>query len=186
MPFATKLLLFFWSPLAAIPLALVLSGVHVPQPLTYAWHKALHVLGAVLFLGNVVTQVAWLDGAFRTKNPATVRASMKTLSTTDLLFMGPGMFLVVANGAILAQTWGGVERFSWMLGALLLFGVWGVISMPLTVIQLKMVKALDATPDDKLMDALGARSKALGALTALMLAIPIVILILMVVKPRLW
>ncbi len=186
MPLATKLLLFFWSPAAAIPLALVLSGVPMPQPLTYAWHKALHVLGVVLFLGNVVTQVAWLDGAFRSKNPAIVRACMKTLSTTDLLFMGPGTFLVVANGAILAQTWGGVERFSWMLASLVLFGAWGVVSIPLTVIQLKMLKVLGVTPDAKLLDALGARSKALGALTALMLAIPLVILILMVVKPRLW
>src|SRR5215210_5055560 len=102
MPFATKLLLFFWSPLAFVPLMLVLSEVHVPQPFSYQWHKALHVLGAGMFLGNIVTQVAWLSGAFRSQSPIVVRASLRTLSTTDLLFMGPGMFLVIANGSTLA------------------------------------------------------------------------------------
>jgi hypothetical protein len=122
MPIGQKLVWLVWGPLAFIPLGLMLSGIHVPQPLSYNWHKALHVLGVVLFLGDIVTQVVWLTAANATKSAPIIRAAQKALGWTDLWFLGPGMFLVIANGAFLAQAWGGIERWSWMLVALILLG----------------------------------------------------------------
>jgi uncharacterized membrane protein len=181
-------MLFWWSPLAMIPVVLVLAGMRVPQPFPYAWHKLLHVLGAVIFVGNLVTQAVWLVGAQATRNPVAVRASLRTLNTTDLAFMGPGMFLLFANGAILSQAWGGPARWSWMVAALLLLAAWGTISMPLMWLQVKMFKVVSVAPDDELLAALAAttKGKGLGAWLVLMLLLPLAVLVLMVVKPRLW
>lgn len=186
MPLATKLMLFFWSPLGVVPLVLVMSEVHVPQPFSYAWHKALHVFGAIVFLGDLFTQVVWISSANRSKNAAMIRVAQQTLSLTDLLFLGPGMFLVMANGALLAQAWGGVYRWSWMLGALLLFGVWGTLSVPLTYIQLAQIKIVQTGSDEEIVEAVSKPSRALMIMTALMIGIPVIIVVLMVVKPRLW
>lgn len=187
MPLGMKLLLFVWSPLSMVPLVLVLAGVHVPQPLSYAWHKALHVIGAVVFVGNILTQAVWLGGAQATKSAAAVRGAYAALETTDRLFMGPGMFLLVANGALLAQTWGGIQRWSWMLAALVLFGLFGVVSGPLMWVQIKSLRVLKTTPDEKLLEAMAVASgKSLPVWLVPMLLLPLAIVVLMVVKPRLW
>lgn len=187
MPLGMKLLLFAWSPAAMVPLVLVLMGVHVPQPFSYGWHKALHVIGAIVFVGNILTQAVWLGGAQATKSPAAVRGAYAALETTDRLFMGPGMFLLVANGAVLAQTWGGIQRWSWMMAALVLFGLFGVASGPLMWIQLASLRVLKTTPDEKLLDAMkAAAGKSLFVWLAAMLLLPLAIVVLMVVKPRLW
>lgn len=182
-----KLLLFVWSPLAMLPLVMVLCHLPLPPLLPYRWHKALHILGAIMFTGNIVTQSFWLGAARATKSAAAIRASYRALDWTDLIFMGPGMFLLIANGAFLAQAWGGVERWSWMLAAVLLFGVYGAVSMPLMWLQLRAFRALEA-PDERLAGELdrAMRGKWLGPLMMLMLIVPIAIMLLMVVKPRLW
>lgn len=188
MPLGMKLLLALWSPLSMVPLALVLAHVHVPQPFSYSWHKALHVIGAVMFVGNLLTQSLWLVAANLTRSAVAIRAAYRALNWTDLVFMGPGMFLVIANGAVLAQAWGGVERWSWMLAAVVLFGVYGVLSAPLMWIQLRSVRVLRTTPDDRLADEMEAasRGKGLGAWLVLMIVVPLAILVIMVVKPRFW
>ena len=186
MPLATKLLLFFWSPLGILPLVLVMSEVHVPQPFSYGWHKALHVLGAAVMVGDLFTQIVWISGANRTRNAAVIRAAQRTLSVTDLLFLGPGMFLVMANGALLAQAWGGVYPWSWLVGALLLFGVWGTLSVPLTWIQLAQSRVVQTGSDEEVVAAMSKPSRALALMAMLMVLIPAVIVVLMVVKPRLW
>lgn len=188
MPLGMKLLLLVWSPLAMAPLMMVLSNVAVPQPFSYNWHKALHVLGAVMFVGNIVTQACWLGAARMSESPVAVRAAYRALNWTDLVFMGPGMFLLIANGAVLSQAWGGVMRWSWMTAALLLFGIYGVVSGPLMWIQLRSFRALATAPDDRLLEEMdrATKGKGLGAWMVLMLLVPLVILVLMVVKPRLW
>lgn len=188
MPLGMKLMLVLWSPLAALPLVLVLARVPVPQPLPYAWHKALHIVGAVMFVGNIWTQGLWLVAARMTGSAAAIRAGFRALNWTDLVFMGPGMFLLIANGAVLSQAWGGIERWSWMIAALGLFGLYGVAAGPLMYIQVRTYRILGAASDDKLAPELDAlnQGKGLGVWMSLMVAVPIAILILMVVKPRLW
>lgn len=186
-PLGMRLLFFVWSPLAMVPLVLVLAHIPFPQPLPYRWHKLLHILGAVMFVGNLLTQAFWLGAARATGHAGAIRASYRALDWTDLLFMGPGMFLLIANGSVLAQAWGGVERWSWMVAALGLFGLYGLVSAPLMQLQIRTFRALDE-PDERLCAALddATRGKGLGAWMVLMLLVPVVILALMVLKPRLW
>lgn len=188
MPLGMKLMLFLWSPLAMAPLVLVLAHVRLPQLFSYHWHKALHILGAVLFTGNILSQGLWLYAARLTRDPAAVRASYRALNWTDLVFMGPGMFLLIANGAWLSQAWGGIERWSWMVAALVLFGLYGVISAPLMWIQARSFRALATAGDEGLLKELDAvtHGKGLGAWLIFMIVVPIAILFLMVLKPRLW
>jgi uncharacterized membrane protein len=188
MPLGMKLLLVLWSPLAMVPLALVLSRVPLPQPLPYAWHKALHILGAVMFVGNMLTQALWLSAARLSGSAAAIRAGFRALNWTDLVFMGPGMFLLLANGAVLSQAWGGIERWSWMVVALGLFGLYGAASGPLMWIQMRSFRVLRTAPDERLAAELDAvnQGKGLGVWMLFMLAVPVVILVIMVVKPRFW
>ena len=186
MSLGTKLVWFFWGPLAMVPLMLLLGEVHLPQPFPYHWHKALHVVGAVIFVGNVVTQGLWISGANGTGNAGAIRAAIRTLGLTDLYFMGPGMFLVIANGALLAQAWGGVYRWSWLVAALVLFGLWGTIAIPLTFVQVKQYKLARSASDEELAAAMKKPVKGMLAMLLLMLGMPIAIAVLMVLKTRLW
>jgi uncharacterized membrane protein len=184
--FGTKLVWFFWGPLSMVPLMLLFAEMHIPQPFSYHWHKALHVIGALIFVGNVVTQGLWIAGANATKSAGAIRAAIRSLGLTDLYFMGPGMFLVIANGAILAQAWGGLYRWSWLVTALVLFGVWGTIAIPLTFVQVKQYRLARDASDEELVAAMGRPARGMLPIMVVMLAVPVVIAALMVLKPRLW
>lgn len=113
-------------PMGAFALALplpVLLGYALPAPLPYAWHKALHILGVVLFLGNVATGALWGALAVATRNPASIRFALGTICWSDAVFTGPGVLLTMYNGLAMAQQWGGIaaHRFTaWGLALLML------------------------------------------------------------------
>ena len=51
---------------AAFAIVVVLSLPIYP----YRWHLLLHILGAVIFVGNIVVTAAWMALAERTKEPS--------------------------------------------------------------------------------------------------------------------
>ena len=76
--------------------------------MTPTFLKTLHVLGAVLFLGNIIVTAFWKTLADRTGNLAVIRFSVRTTTLADLLFTLAGAVLLAASGHALASPLGGI------------------------------------------------------------------------------
>jgi len=145
----------------------------------------LHIAGAVLLTGNIVTAAFWHWRAQRTGNAEIIHFSAKSVMMADLAFTLPGILLIVGSGAAMAERSGYGGAFNWLTLSLLLFGLTGLIWLAVLLpLQRSMIR-LSA-------EALGtgtlprAYSRALvnwyvfGTAAVLL---PVAVLYLMVAKP---
>lgn len=62
---------------------------------SYLWIKVIHILGAVLFLGNIIVTGWWKVMADRTKNPQIIAFAQRQVTVTDWVFTtGAAVFVV--------------------------------------------------------------------------------------------
>ena len=120
------------TPQAALAAAVLGAAVIVSVPVyPFHWHLLMHVVGAVIFVGNILVTAAWMALAQRTGNPSVLMFAARAVNRADLLFTGPGVVLVLLNGlALAADRWGGWTGFyevSWIVAALALFALSGVV-----------------------------------------------------------
>lgn len=97
-----------------------------PLLLSYEWHKMLHIFGAIIFLGNIIVTGTWMFLAERNMQNATLHFAAKAVNWADVLFTGPGVLLVLANGLVMIASWGGVG-IGWIAVALGLFSLSGIV-----------------------------------------------------------
>jgi uncharacterized membrane protein len=64
---------------------------------TYLALKSLHILGVVLFVGNIIVTGWWKVQADRTRNPAIVAFAQRQVTLTDWIFTFGGSTLVVVG-----------------------------------------------------------------------------------------
>ena len=96
----------------------------------YLWLKLLHVLAVVMFLGNIVTGLFWHKHALRTRDPRLIAHTMDGVIRSDRLFTMPGVVIIIASGVFTAMQLGlPLLRTGWILWALVLFGISGVVFM---------------------------------------------------------
>ncbi|MDE2293705.1 MAG: DUF2269 family protein, partial [Elusimicrobia bacterium] len=112
------------SSLMAIPLGM---GIRIPLPLPYNWHKWLHILGAILLLGNVIVSGFWVVRAYWAKDEPALRFAAKSVHWADAFFTAPGAFLILSNGLLLSQSWGGYWRTPWITISFAMFGFTGFL-----------------------------------------------------------
>ena len=157
------------------------------------WHLLLHILGAVVFVGNIVVSAAWMLLAERTGQTSVLRFASRTVSQADLLFTGPGVILVLGNGLALASSrWGGWTGFyvhSWIVVALGLFAASGLVWVGFLLrYQFKLV-GLSAAAVESGAELTAEFSHVLrrwyawGSVATLL---PLLSLYLMVMKPEWW
>jgi uncharacterized membrane protein len=104
-----------------------------PLLLPYQWHKLLHIVGAVLFVGNIIVTAVWLVLAEQTRNTATLHFAAKAVTWADVFFTAPGILLLLTNGQILAQAVWGRFQASWIVVAFGLFLFSGIMWMAFLV-----------------------------------------------------
>lgn len=107
--------------------------------------KLLHVLGAVLFVGNLVVTAVWKTCADRTNDPRLVAFAQRMVTLTDFVFTGLGAGLVLGSGLLMAREFGETFwRIAWIGWGLGLFGVsgliWAVVLIPIQVRQSRMAE----------------------------------------------
>jgi uncharacterized membrane protein len=90
----------------------VLGALRYPLVLPYPWHVLLHVVGAVMLVGNIAVSGAWMTMAV---------ASGKAAMTV------PGILLLTWNGLTIAMPSGGPLAERWVVAASALFGVSGLL-----------------------------------------------------------
>jgi uncharacterized membrane protein len=95
---------------------------------SYAIFKFLHILGAVLLVGNVTVTSVWKVFADRTRDPLTVAYAQRLVTLTDWAFTGSGIVLTMLGGYGMAI----VSRMDllaspWLLWGQVLFAASGCI-----------------------------------------------------------
>ncbi len=176
------------SELGAVILIVVILGVlHHPLLLPYQWHKLLHILGAILLVGNIVITGVWMFMAERTNNPAVMRFAATMVNWADVFFTVPGIFLLITNGDILSEQWGGVFQVSWIVVSLVLFAFSGIVWIFLLLRYQNNLISLSTTltqeQDSADFFVLLHKWYFWGAVATVL---PLISLVLMFLKPKVW
>jgi len=103
--------------------------------LSYNTHKFLHLLGGVLFLGNITVGPVWIVFAKQTKDITILKFCFKMLLITDLIVTLPAIDLTIVNGLFLADFVGGINANYWLRHSVLDLLVLWVLVFPIHKIQ---------------------------------------------------
>jgi uncharacterized membrane protein len=96
----------------------------------YLLLKTLHVIGAVLFLGNVITGIFWKAHGDRLGDRGDLRSRVQALDgiiRADRVFTVPSVFLIIATGVCLVLLAHLSFLTPWILGPLVLVGLAGAV-----------------------------------------------------------
>ncbi len=173
--------------IAAIAISTTLLGIAgYPLLLPYPWHRFLHVLGAVLFMGNIIVTAMWMMMAEQSRNEAALRYAVGVVNWADVAFTAPGIFLLLTNGYTMAYAaWGGLT-VSWIVTAfalLILSGIlWVVCLIPLQNQLLRYANSGDDTLPSQFYHTL-RQWYLWGAIATIL---PVLSLVLMALRPQLW
>ncbi|MBL7827939.1 MAG: DUF2269 family protein [Saprospiraceae bacterium] len=117
---------------------------------SYQWHKLLHLVGLVLFMGNLMVGPVWFLIAFYSNDRTVQLFAVRLLRLTDMWLTAPGMLLTIVNGLCLASVYGGLQQAPWLSKSIYaLWAMWG-ISLPLLYLQEKMLHGIESDSEPKL------------------------------------
>jgi uncharacterized membrane protein len=149
-----------------------------------AW-LAVHVLGVVIFIGNIVVTAVWKLLADRTRSPEVVAYAQRLVTITDVAFTATGAALIAISGPILAEDLGGVGGPAWITWGLGLFAASGVIwvtaLIPIQVMQARMARAFRNA--DTIPERYWRLARLWAIFGAIATVLPLANLYLMIFKP---
>ncbi|WP_050477905.1 DUF2269 family protein [Herbaspirillum rhizosphaerae] len=147
--------------------------------------KTLHLLGVVLFLGNIIVTAFWKIMADRTRDLAVIRFAVRATNWADVVFTLGGIVLLAAAGHAMAALEGGLMQAGWLHWAYVLFIATGVLWMGILIpVQRAQARLLYPLPREAQIPARYWRLSAIWAVAgSLATLLPLAILYLMTVKP---
>ena len=150
-----------------------------------AW-LLLHILGVVLFLGNIIVTAVWKVLADRTKSPAVVAYAQRLVTRTDIAFTATGVILILVSGQVLAEDLGGVFGGpTWLTIGWSLFVasgvIWATALIPIEVMQARLARQF--ATEAKIPERYWRLSMLWSVFGAVATILPLANLYFMVVKP---
>ena len=111
--------------------------------LTYQVFKMLHILGVVLFLGNIITATFWKTFADQSASRKSSRSANGLSSPPTSSFTLGGVVLILIGGFGMVRVAGlDIASTPWLQHGLALFGIsgliWVLILIPIEYWQLRM------------------------------------------------
>ena len=144
--------------------------------------KSLHLLGVVLFVGNIVVTAVWKVLADRTRNPAVIGYAQRLVTVTDIAFTATGAGLIAVSGAMMADRFGGVGWLTLGVGLFIASGViWVTTLIPIQVAQALLARRFAA--EGAIPDRYWRLATLWYAVGTIAIALPLVNVYVMVVKP---
>jgi uncharacterized membrane protein len=148
--------------------------------------RLLHLLGVIVFVGNIVTAALWKARADASGDLQAIAYAQRGVMFADYVFTLPGAALIVITGLLLASLTGrGILQTGWLFTALILLVVTVVIwALELLPTQRRLIRVAEASARAGRLDpafrTLSLRWTIFGILAALL---PLINLYLMVFKP---
>jgi uncharacterized membrane protein len=150
--------------------------------------KLIHVLAAIVFVGNTTVGVLWKAIGDKTRDPAIMAHTMSGIIRADRVFTIPAIIVLLMAGVGTAQVGHlSILGTGWILWGIALFVVAGIAFGPLSRTQREIAEVARAGATTGAMDwqryeALSGRWAVLGS-TALVT--PLLAVACMVLKPAL-
>jgi len=146
----------------------------------------LHIVGVVLFLGNIVTAAFWKVRADLQGNPAVIHQTAKNVMLADWVFTLPGLVLIIVSGDLMAAEAGfSLPGMGWLTLSLILFAATGVIWLAILLpMQRAMIRhSAAALAAGTISEAYRRASRRWNMFGIAATVLPVVVLYLMVYKP---
>jgi uncharacterized membrane protein len=109
---------------------------------SYLWLKTIHVLGVVLFLGNIIVTGWWKNMADRTRNPQIIAFAQRQVTLTDYVFTAGGVVILLGAGMINVAIHDLDYSAKWLMFGMSFFIlsgiIWAVVLIPVQIKQAKM------------------------------------------------
>lgn len=108
--------------------------------------KSLHILGAVLLLGNIIVTAWWKGMANRTGKASIIAFAQRQVTLTDYVFTLPGAVLLIATGdyisyVMMENSWS-IAWIAWGRSLFIASGVlWLTVLIPAQIRQARMARA---------------------------------------------
>ncbi len=153
----------------------------------YQLLKSLHLLGVVLFLGNIIVTALWKALADRSGSPAVNAYAQRLVTVTDVLFTATGAALIAVTGQLMAGGRTAVLATPWLTWGYALFIasglLWVFVLIPIQLGQSRVARQFgNAVEVPARYWRLSRWWAVVGAVATLL---PLVNLYLMVFKPAL-
>ncbi|MFF2159003.1 DUF2269 family protein [Paenibacillus chitinolyticus] len=145
----------------------------------------LHLLGVVLFVGNIVTAAFWKVRAELTNKPTEIHHAAKNVMLADYVFTIPGLALVIVSGSIMAEHGNlSLVGLNWLTLSLLLFVVTAVIWVTILIpLQRRMIRhSAECIEKGNMSNAYRDASRSWNVFGIAATLLPLAILYLMVMK----
>ena len=116
--------------------------------LSYTTFKMIHMLGVVLFLGNIIVTGVWKYWADKTGNAEVIGFAQRLVTLTDWIFTFGGVVLILIGGYGMASVGGlDLKSTSWLVWAQVNFFasgvIWVVILIPIQIWQAQLAHAFE-------------------------------------------
>lgn len=149
----------------------------------YLLLRSLHLLGVVVFLGNIVITAVWKVLADRTRQPAVVAYSQRLVTVTDFAFTATGVLLIFATGELMARNYPGAGWVGWGRALFEASGViWLLALIPIQVAQARMARAF--ANGDSIPARYWRLANLWGVFGVIATVLPLLNLYFMVFKPQ--
>lgn len=151
----------------------------------YVTFKIIHVLGVVLFMGNIIVTGFWKAMADRMREPHVVAYAQHLVTVTDWAFTLGGIVLILIGAYGMAVTGKLDLQQSWLIWGQALFGasglIWVAVLVPTQIAQAKLARTFAAGgPIPQRYWELNRRWVIFGIVAS---ALPLANLYFMVAKP---
>ena len=146
----------------------------------YATVKLIHVLGAILFLGNIIVSAVWKIQADRTNNPVVIAFACRLINVTDLAFTALGSALIVIGGI-------GLSEAPYLIYGIGLFGMaamlWLMGLLPLQIYMSKIAAKTVANGETEMPASYEKCRKLWNMVGRIAILFPLGALYLMIMRP---
>ncbi|MDH5632190.1 MAG: DUF2269 domain-containing protein [Gammaproteobacteria bacterium] len=115
------------------------------MPDSYQFIKILHILGIIIFYGNILISSWWKFMAVRTGKPEIIAFAQSQITRGDIWFTTLGSIVILITGVGNAHLHGNLPVDTpWMMWGLWLFMasgiIWGVFMVPAQVRQARLAR----------------------------------------------
>lgn len=113
--------------------------------MSYELLKTIHILGAILLLGNITVTAWWKSMANRTGDARIIAFAQRQVTMTDFLFTLPGAVIIVGSGdfiaySLMTDSWN-IRWLSWGRILFMTSGlIWLTILIPIQVKQARLAR----------------------------------------------
>jgi uncharacterized membrane protein len=149
--------------------------------------KFLHIVGAILFLGNITTAAFWKAHADKTRDPKIIAHALAGVMKADRVFTMPGVMIILIAGfaaALIARL--PLFRTAWLAGGISLFVITAIIFMArVGPLQRRMLALARGSGDGQSFDwhAYDKLSRSWAIWGSIAVLVPLLAAGLMVFKP---